>query len=98
MTVQAARQRVILRTHLTRASAQRWRSRCLMRSKEAFAYSRSTGYFCSVAATTSEQADHLSEREPSRRDKLTRLHRRPGAVFGVTETALPPHCARQIER
>src|SRR5262249_58579900 len=27
----------------------RWRTRCLMRSKEAFASSRSTGYFCSVA-------------------------------------------------
>jgi hypothetical protein len=25
-----------------------YRSRCLMRSKEAFAYSRVTGYFCSV--------------------------------------------------
>src|SRR5215471_16628215 len=39
---------IVDRTRLTRASAQRWRSRCLMRSKEAFAYSRSTGYFCSV--------------------------------------------------
>jgi hypothetical protein len=36
----------------SRASAQRWRSGCLMRLKEAFAYSRSTEYFCSVAVPT----------------------------------------------
>jgi hypothetical protein len=35
---------------------------CLMRSKEAFAYSRSTGYFCSVAASTVRVADRLSAR------------------------------------
>jgi len=46
LAVQSAHQR------LTRARAQRSPSRCLMRSKEAFAYSRSTGYFCSVAAST----------------------------------------------
>src|SRR5215831_889821 len=34
-------------TRFTRASAQRWRTRCLTRLKEAFAYSKSTGYFCS---------------------------------------------------
>ena len=52
LTVQVARRVQSLRTRLTRARAQRWRSRCLMRSKEAFAYSRSTGCFCSVAAST----------------------------------------------
>jgi hypothetical protein len=48
LTVQIAHQRATLGTRLTRASAQRWRSRCLIRSNEVFAYSRSTGYFCSV--------------------------------------------------
>jgi hypothetical protein len=52
LTVQVARQRVIVKYALDRASAQRWRSRCLMRSKEAFACSRGTGFFCSVAAPT----------------------------------------------
>jgi hypothetical protein len=52
LTVQIVRQRVIVKQALDTASAQRWRSRCLMRLKEAFAYSRSTGCFCSVAAST----------------------------------------------
>src|SRR5215469_6649023 len=56
---------------LTRASAQRWRSRCLMRSKEAFASSRSTGCFCSVAT------DHPA---PCRRVTL----RRAGACHDAT--------------
>jgi hypothetical protein len=49
LAVQIVRQRVIVKHALARASAQRWRSRCLMRLKEAFVYSRSTGYFCAVA-------------------------------------------------
>src|SRR5215472_16981846 len=57
LMVQIVRQRVNVSTRLTRASAQRWRSRYLMRSNEAFAYSR-TRYLCSVAA------DHPA---PSRR-------------------------------
>src|SRR5262249_33473839 len=58
LTVQIARQS--LRTRLARASAQRWRSRCLMRSKEAFAYSRSTGYFCSVCSVNRPSKKHQS--------------------------------------
>src|SRR5215471_20994998 len=54
---------IVDRTRLTRASAQRWRSRCLMRSKEAFAYSRSTRCFCSVAADHSMLARRVT---PSR--------------------------------
>src|SRR6516225_968 len=43
LAVQLSRQRAIVSRRLTQASAQRWRSRCLMRSKEAFTSSRSTG-------------------------------------------------------
>src|SRR5262249_53872781 len=57
------------RTRLTRASAQRWRSRCLMRSKEAFAYSRSTGYFCSVAASTVRVSGSSKRPDPPRLGK-----------------------------
>ena len=43
LKVQIVRQRVTVKYALTRASAQRWRSRYLMRLNEAFVYSRSTG-------------------------------------------------------
>jgi hypothetical protein len=72
LTVQLARQQSSSRG-LTRASAQRWRSRCLMRSKEAFACSRSTGYFCSVAA---DHPAHCHRRTP----------RRAGACHDATGT------------
>jgi hypothetical protein len=71
LTVQIAHQRVIVKQAFDTARAQRWRSRCLMRSKEAFASSRSTGYFCSVAA------DHPA---PYRRVML----RRAGACHDAT--------------
>jgi len=38
-----------MQRRLRRLDPGRKKSPCLMRSKEAFAYSRSTGYFCSVA-------------------------------------------------
>jgi len=47
LAVQIAHQRVIVRHALTQARAQGWRRRYWMRSKQAFASSRSTGYFCS---------------------------------------------------
>jgi hypothetical protein len=51
LAVQIAHQRAIVKNvRLTQARAPRWRSRCLMRSKQAFAFSRSTGYFCSVCS------------------------------------------------
>src|SRR5262245_18019829 len=56
--------KIIIETiaRLTRASAQRWRSRCLMRSKEAFASSRSTGYLCSVAVDHSAPFSRVTPR------------------------------------
>jgi hypothetical protein len=38
-----------------------------MRSKEAFAYSRSTGYFCSVAASTVRVKGIIQAPRPARR-------------------------------
>ena len=52
LTVQLAHQRVIVKHALDTGQRSEMAERCLMRSKEAFAYSRSTGYFCSVAAST----------------------------------------------
>jgi hypothetical protein len=49
LTVQLARQCVIVEQALDTGQRSEMRSRCLMRSKQAFAYSRGTGYFCSVA-------------------------------------------------
>jgi hypothetical protein len=47
LTVQIVRQRVIVKHALDTGQRSEM---ALMRSKDAFAYSRSTGYFCSAAA------------------------------------------------
>ena len=62
LKVQIVRQRVIVKYALDTGQRSERRSRWLMRSKEAFAYSRSTGYFCSVAA------DHPAPAAEWRRD------------------------------
>ena len=48
LTVQIARQRVIVKHALDTGQRSEMRSHCLMRLKEAFAYSRSTGYFAQL--------------------------------------------------
>ena len=63
-------------TRFTRASAQRWRNRCLMRSKGVFAHSRSTGYFYSVAEP------------PTTANKEKAPAARPGLGWDLTERTI----------
>jgi hypothetical protein len=85
LAVQIAHQRAIIKA-LETGQGSEMAGRCLTRSKQVFAYSRTTGYFCLGCSGLSSH--HRLSRYHQQRNRSTDCRRRPGHLEKSRNPAL----------